>query len=103
MVHADRKIIRGNCKKGFSDRDMSAVRPSICPHVMNFSHFQVLLQNHYIPSHQTYYKYSSRGSAEVLYLLEGIRNSGRHNVFDVTQTDNFQHQSQFVDNDNITV
>ena len=46
----------------------------VCPYVVNISHFQ-LLQNHFMPSHQTYHNCSSRGSEEVLYLFEAIRNT----------------------------
>jgi len=35
---------------------------------------QLLLQNHCLLSHQTYHNCSSRGSEEILYLFEAIRN-----------------------------
>ena len=38
-----------------SDKNVSGVRP----YVLNFSHFQFLLQNHYMPSHQAYHNCSS--------------------------------------------
>ena len=38
-----------------SDRNVSCVRP----YVLNFSHFQFLLQKHYMPSHQAYHNCSS--------------------------------------------
>jgi len=41
----------------------------VCPHVVNFSYFQ-LLQNHCMPSCQTYHKCSFSCPEEVLYLFE---------------------------------
>jgi hypothetical protein len=42
--------------------------------LVHFSPFQLLLQNHSMPSYQTYYKWSSRGSQEVLLLFRVIQN-----------------------------
>ena len=46
---------------------------SVHRYVVNFSHFQLPLQNDCIPSHQTYHKCSSRGPEEGLYLFEVLR------------------------------
>lgn len=43
--------------------------PSVRPSVVNVSHFR-LLQNHCLPSHQTYNKCSYRELEEVLYFFE---------------------------------
>ena len=49
------------------------IRLSVRQYIVSFSHFQ-LLQNHCMPSHQAYYKCSSRGSEEVLLLFGVISN-----------------------------
>ena len=46
---------------------------SVHRYVVNFSHFQLPLQNDCMPSHQTYHKCSSRGPEEGLYLFEVLR------------------------------
>ena len=55
----------------FSDQNLSGIHL----YVLNFSHLQHLLQNHYcIPSHQAYHNCSFRGPEEVLHLFQAIRN-----------------------------
>ena len=46
---------------------------SVHRYVVNFSHFQLPLQNDCMPSHQTYHKCSSRDPEEGLYLFEVLR------------------------------
>jgi hypothetical protein len=46
---------------------------SVHRYVVNFSHFQLPLQNDCMPSHQTYHKCSSRSPEEGLYLFEVLR------------------------------